>query len=211
MNKFFSKLIFISVVFSLANASTVFAHQKAAVVHKPSASKTTLAQAQTGSNAQSNTQNSTSSTSDSSANSGASTSTSSNSNSLESQSSSPKQDNSSDPDNHSTQPDNKSMPNYPSNPTNDNQSSLSDSPETEKWAVKVGSYTNSTELKKSVALLQKRGFDGFIKEIKNGSKVTSEVYVGPTKERAAAEKLNNKLKQSHIKGKVVNTDFDEQA
>lgn len=211
MNKFSSRAIFISVVFSLASSSSVFAHQKAAVVHKSPASKTTLAQADTRSNAQSNDQNSTSGSSNSSANSKQLPSTNSNSTSPDSSSSLPEHENSSDSNNHSAQPDSQSMPNYPSNPVNENQSSLSDSPEPKKWAVKVGSYTSSTELKKSVALLQKRGFDGFIKEIKNGSKVTSEVYVGPTKERAAAEKLNNKLKQAHIMGKIVNTDFDEQA
>lgn len=209
MNKFYSRTIFVSVVFSLASSTTVFAHQKAVVVHKSQAPKTTLAQADNSSNAQSNNQNSTSSPSNTSVKSEQSSSIESEARA--SQPSPSTQDNSSDSANQAAQPDENSLPKYPSNPANENQSSLSEPPESQKWAVKVGSYTSSTELKKSVSLLQKRGFDGFIKEIKNGTKVTSEVYVGPTKERAAAEKLNNKLKQAHIKGTIVNTDFDEKA
>lgn len=81
---------------------------------------------------------------------------------------------------------------------------------TQRWAVKVGRFSSEGEVKKTVALLQKKGFDGFVKEIKTAESTFSEVYAGPTKHRSEADKLYNQLKQSHISGKVVPTEFNEE-
>jgi cell division septation protein DedD len=74
----------------------------------------------------------------------------------------------------------------------------------------VGSFSSDRDIKKTIALLQNNGFDGFVKEIKKGDSMITEVYVGPTKQRSAAEKLYDKLKQAHILGSVVPTEYNEQ-
>lgn len=71
------------------------------------------------------------------------------------------------------------------------------------WAVKVGTYTNDKEVEKSISKLQDKGFDGFVKEIKTPDTTTTEVYVGPTKQKSSAEHLYQKLMQSNISGAVV--------
>jgi adhesin transport system outer membrane protein len=77
------------------------------------------------------------------------------------------------------------------------------------WAVKVGSYTSDKEVEKSIAKLQDKGFDGFVKEIKTPDNTTTEVYVGPTKQRSSAENLYNKLMESNISGHVVPVEDSE--
>ena len=67
----------------------------------------------------------------------------------------------------------------------------------------MGSYTSDKEVEKSIAKLQDKGFDGFVKEIKTPDNTTTEVYVGPTKQRSSAENLYNKLMESNISGHVV--------
>lgn len=81
---------------------------------------------------------------------------------------------------------------------------------TQRWAVKVGRFSSEGEVKKTVTLLQNKSFDGFVKEIKTAESTFSEVYAGPTKHRSEAEKLYNRLKQAHISGKVVPTEFNEE-
>ncbi len=71
------------------------------------------------------------------------------------------------------------------------------------WAVKVGTYTSDKEVEKSIEKLQDKGFDGFVKEIKTPDNTTTEVYVGPTKQKSSAEDLYHKLMQSNISGAVV--------
>lgn len=71
------------------------------------------------------------------------------------------------------------------------------------WAVKVGTYTSDKEVEKSISKLQDKGFDGFVKEIKTPDSTTTEVYVGPTKQKSSAEDLYHKLMQSNISGAVV--------
>lgn len=77
------------------------------------------------------------------------------------------------------------------------------------WAVKVGSFTSDKEVEKSIATLQDKGFDGYVKEIKTPDQTTTEVYVGPTKQRSSAENLYTKLMNSNISGRVVSVDASE--
>ncbi|MBX9587209.1 MAG: TolC family outer membrane protein [Gammaproteobacteria bacterium] len=77
------------------------------------------------------------------------------------------------------------------------------------WAVKVGTYTSDKEVEKSIEKLQDKGFDGFVKEIKTPDNTTTEVYVGPTKQKSSAENLYHKLMQSNISGSVVPVEDSE--
>lgn len=80
----------------------------------------------------------------------------------------------------------------------------------QSWAVKVGTYTSDQEVEKSISKLQDKGFDGFVKEIKTPDSTTTEVYVGPTKQKSSAEDLYHKLMQSNISGSVVPVEDSEE-
>jgi len=123
-----------------------------------------------------------------------------------------------EPEFYQAQPNTQTSENQPSTQTSDSQPSSgqqNDYPSqslhpkpAKNWAVKVGRFSTVKDTNKTVALLQKHGFDGFVKEIKSNDNQVMEVYVGPTQQRSQAESLNKKLQKSHISGRVVTTEYD---
>jgi cell division septation protein DedD len=114
-----------------------------------------------------------------------------------------------EPEFYQPQPNIQTSENQPSTQTSATQHSTDLHPKPAKnWAVKVGRFSTEKDTNKTVTLLQKHGFDGFVKEIKSNDNLVMEVYVGPTQQRSQAESLNKKLQKSHISGRVVTTEYD---
>ncbi len=75
----------------------------------------------------------------------------------------------------------------------------------EAWLIQVGSFSLQPNARGLRDHLQQAGFDALIQDIKTtGGETTYRVLVGPLDERAAAEKLQQRLaREQQLKGLVV--------